>query len=63
MTKRCRSAPKTRSLEQAIALCVEAQALAVLAEEFDVRTVVVMNEENILTVVAALNNVVRHDPQ
>ncbi len=33
--------------------------LAVLAEEFEVRTAVVINEENILTVVAALNNVVR----
>ncbi|MCH7721597.1 MAG: hypothetical protein IH988_11530, partial [Planctomycetes bacterium] len=30
-----------------------------LAEEFEVRTAVVINEENILTVVAALNNVVR----
>ena len=59
MTKRCHSPPKNRSLEQAIALCVEAQALAVLAEEFEVRTAVVINEENILTVVAALNNVVR----
>ncbi len=41
------------------AACVEAEALAVLAEEFEVRTAVVINEENILTVVAALNNVVR----
>ncbi|MCH8806269.1 MAG: hypothetical protein IH986_09300 [Planctomycetes bacterium] len=51
---------------QAIAKYVElvdpacwAEALAVLAEEFEVRTAVVINEENILTVVAALNNVVR----
>ena len=29
-----------------------------LAGEFDVRTAVVVNEENILTVVAVLNNVV-----
>ena len=38
---------------------VEAEALAVLAEEFELRTAVVINEENILTVVAALNNVLR----
>ncbi len=44
---------------RAIALFVEAEALAVLAEEFEVRTVVVVNEKNILRVVAALNNVVR----
>ena len=44
---------------QAIAKYVEAEARAVLAEEFEVRTAVVINEENILTVVAALNNVVR----
>ena len=44
---------------QGIAGCVEAEALAVLAEEFELRTAVVINEENILTVVAALNNVVR----
>ena len=30
-----------------------------LAEEFKVRTAVVINEENILTVVPALNNMVR----
>ena len=42
-----------------LAKYVEAEALAVLAEEFEVRTAVVINEENILTVVAALNNVVR----
>ena len=44
---------------QAIASCVEATALALLAEEFELRTAVVINEENILTVVAAPNNVVR----
>ena len=44
---------------QAIAKYVEAEAIAVLAEEFEVRAVVVINEENILTVVAALNNVVQ----
>ena len=44
---------------QAIASCVEAQALAVLADEFDLRTVLVINEENALTVVHALDNVVR----
>ena len=49
--------------DQAIGGYVEADALAVLAEEFDLRTAVVINEENILTVVAALNNVVRRDPQ
>ena len=30
-----------------------------LAEEFDVRTAVVINQENILTVVAAVNNALR----
>ncbi len=45
---------------QAIALCVEAEAFAVLAQEFEVRTaVVVINEQNTLTLVAALNNVVQ----
>jgi hypothetical protein len=44
---------------QAIAKYVEAEALAVLAAKFEVRMAVVINEENILTVVAALNNVVR----
>ncbi len=44
---------------QAIAKYVDAEALAALAEEFEVRTAVVITEENILTVVAALNNVVR----
>ncbi len=47
---------------QVIALCVEAEALAVLAEEFEVRTAVLINEENILVRlwrIAALNNVVR----
>lgn len=44
---------------QAITLCAEAEALAMLAEEFEVRTAVVINEENNLTVVAALNNVMR----
>ena len=33
---------------QAIAGCVEAEALAVLAEEFEVRTALVINEEDIL---------------
>ena len=41
---------------QAMAKCVDAEALA---EEFEVRTALVINEENIQTVVAALNNVVR----
>ncbi len=47
---------------QARALCVEAEALAVLAEESEVRTAVVINQENILIRpwgIAALNNVVR----
>ncbi len=44
---------------QAIAKYVEAEAIAVLAEEFEIRTAVVINEENILTVVTGLNNVVR----
>ncbi len=47
---------------QAIAKYVEAEALAVLAEEFEVRAAVVVNEENILSRLwrtAALNNVVR----
>ena len=39
--------------------CVEAEAPAVLAEECEVRTAVVVNDENTLTIVAALNNVVR----
>ncbi len=49
-----RSPPK-----RAIAKQVEAESLAVLAEEFEVRTEFVINEENILRVVTALNNVVR----
>ncbi len=47
---------------QAISDCLEAEALGVLAEEFEVRTVVVINEENILVRlwrIAALNTVVR----
>ncbi len=44
---------------QAIAEYVEAEALAMLAEEFEIHTAVSINEENILPVVAALNNVVR----
>ena len=44
---------------QTIAGCVEAESLAVLAEEFEVRTAAVINEENSPTVVAALNNAVR----
>ncbi len=47
---------------QAIAKYVEAEARAVLAEEFEVRTAVVLNQENILVRlwrIAALNNVVR----
>ncbi len=47
---------------QAIAKYVEAEALAVLAEELDLRTAVVINEENILIRlwrITALNNVVR----
>ena len=44
---------------KAIAKQAEAEALAVFAEEFEVRTAVVIHEENILTIVAALNNVVR----
>ena len=47
---------------QAMADCVEAEALAVLAEEFALRTAVVINEEDILVRlwrIAALNNVVR----
>ena len=49
------------TLEQAIAKYVEAVALAVLAEEFKVRTAVVVNQENILVRlwrIAALNRVV-----
>ncbi len=45
--------------QQAIALCAKAEALAALAEGFEVCTAVVINEQSILTVVAALNNVVR----
>ena len=55
-----------RALGQGIAACVELvepacgdEALAVLAEEFAVRTAVVIHEENILTVVTALNHLVR----
>ena len=55
-----------QAARQAIADCVElvdpacwAEALAMLAEQFEVRTPVVIHEENILTVVAALNNLVR----
>ena len=47
---------------QAMAGCVEAEAVAVHVEEFQVRTAVVFNEENILVRlwrIAALNNVVR----
>ena len=47
---------------QAIGKYVEAQALAVLAEEFEVRTAVVINEENILVRlwrIAMLHNVLR----
>ena len=44
---------------QAIASCFEAEALAVLTEESDLRTAVVNNEENILPVLAALSNVAR----
>ena len=42
---------------QAIDSCVKAEALAVLAEEFELGTAVVINEENILTFAAALNDV------
>ena len=44
---------------QARAKYVEAVAIAVLAEGFEVRTAVVINQNDIPTVVAALNNVVR----
>ncbi len=47
---------------QAVARWVEAEVLAVLAEEFEVRTVVVINEQDILIRlwrIAALSNVVR----
>ena len=44
---------------EAIASCVEDETLAVLTEEFGLRTAVVINEEKTLTVVAALNYVVR----
>ncbi len=44
---------------QATAKYVDAEALAVLAQEFAVRTAVVINAEEILAVVAALNNAVR----
>ncbi len=47
---------------QAITKYVEAEALVVLAEEFEVRTAVVINEANILMRlwrIVALNNVVR----
>ena len=44
---------------QATAGRVEAEALAVLAEEFEGRTALAINEENALTVAAALNNVLR----
>ena len=53
--------PSPRSC-QAIANNVEAEALAVLAEEFELRTAVVINEVNILVRlgrIAGLNNVVR----
>ena len=48
--------------DHAIADCVEAEALAALAEEFELPTPVVVNEENILVRlrrIATLNNVVR----
>ncbi len=47
---------------QAIAKYVEAEALALLTEEFELRTAVVINEENILIRlwwIATFNNVVR----
>ncbi len=44
---------------QAIAKYVEAEAFAVLPEEFEVRTAVVIDEEDLLTVVAALNHMVQ----
>ena len=47
---------------QAIADCLEAEALAVLAEGLEVRTVVVVNEEDFLVRlwrIAAQNDVVR----
>lgn len=50
---------------QAKALGVEAQSLAVLTKKFEVRTAVVINEENILVRLwrlAALDNVVRLTP-
>ena len=48
---------------QAIARYVEAEELAMLAEEFDARTAVVIHEENILTVVGALNRRDTADPE
>ncbi len=53
---------RRKRAQQAIAGCVEAEARAVLAEKFEVRTAVVINQENILVRlwrIAALNNVVR----
>ena len=44
---------------EAIAQYAKAEALAVVTEEFEIRTTVVVNEENILAVVAALNHMVR----
>jgi hypothetical protein len=44
---------------EAIAEYAKAEALAVLTEEFEIRTAVVVNEENVLVVVAALNHMVR----
>ena len=54
----CKSSPSffKAGSKQTIADYVEAE---VLAEEFEARTAVVINEENIATVVAALNNAVR----
>ncbi len=48
--------------DQATADCVEAEAMSILAEEFDLHTAVVVNEENILVRqwrITALNNAVR----
>jgi hypothetical protein len=44
---------------EAIAQYAKAEPRAVVTEEFEVSTTVVVNEENILAVVAALNHMVR----
>ena len=44
---------------RATAMHVEADAIELLAEEFEIRTAVVINQENFLTIVAPPSNVAR----